>query len=176
MAPRRRHNDRTLYLAAWETAGIVKIGFTDHLTRRLRSFTGATIPLTLTFPDSITGYDFEIVTHQEAYRRWPRAFTDRIQAIPFLGGNGFGYLECYRATATEALDLIASQYSVTIRRHDKTSQCDVTIRRHIATSRSYERTDGLTEIRGFRDGKIFRYVTRGRAGRFFRLAAIGGAS
>jgi hypothetical protein len=69
-----------------------------------------------------------------------------------------------------------SRYDVTVRRHNAPSHCDVTSERHSVVSRSYGRTDGLTETRGFRDGKIFRYVTRARASRIFRAVTPGGAS
>lgn len=58
---------------------------------------------------------------------------------------------------------------VTVKRHDAPSQCDVTSERHALTSRSYGRTDGLTETDGFRDEKISRYVTHARAGRISRF-------
>ena len=58
-----------------------------------------------------------------------------------------------------------SRFTVTVRRHDAPSHCDVTLKRHSIASRSYGRTDGLTETTGFRDGKKFRYVTRRRASR-----------
>lgn len=65
---------------------------------------------------------------------------------------------------------------VTMQRHDAPSRSGVTVWRQIAASRSYGRTDGLTETGGFRDEKIFRYVTRGRESQISRFAAIGGAS
>jgi hypothetical protein len=173
---RRRHNDRTLYVATWEPAGIVKVGFTDHLRRRRKALAGAEVILALTFPDSITGYDFEIQANQAAFRAWPRAFTARTEAIPFLPPFGRGYLECYRTTPAAALELIASQCHVTISRHDVTPYRDAVSDRHNVTSRSYGRTDGLTETGGFRDGKKFRYVTRRRASRNLGLAATGEAS
>lgn len=171
---RRRHNDRTLYVVTWEAEGIVKIGFTDHLRRRLKAFRGGRPILALTFPDSLAGCDFEIEANQAAFRAWPRAFASRKDAIPFLSPLGGGYLECYRATPVQALELIASRCHVTVRRHDTTRYRDAVSKRHTVTSRSYGRTDGLTETGGFRDGYKFRYVTRRRASRIFGFAAIGG--
>lgn len=173
---RRRHNDRTLYVVTWKTAGIIKIGFTDHLRRRLKTLAEATVVLALTFPDSLAGCDFEIEANRAAFHAWSRAFTSRKESFPFLGPFGGGYLECYRATPGQALDLIASQCYVTVSRHDVSKYRDATSERHSVTSRSYGRTDGLTETSGFRDGKKFRYVTRRRARRIFGLAAIGRAS
>lgn len=177
---RRRHNDRTLYVATWEAAGIVKIGFTDHLQRRTKALAGAIVILTLTFPDSLTGYDFEIAANQAAFRTWPRAFASRTEAIPFLPPFGRGYTECYRTTAAQALELVASQCqsqtTASVSRHNVTPYRDATLERHSVTSRSYGRTDGLTETRGFRDGKIFRYVTHARTGRISRFVTQGGAS
>lgn len=60
-------------------------------------------------------------------------------------------------------------------RHDAPSHCDVTVNRHAVMSRSYGRTDGLTETCGFRDEKNFRYVTHARTSRIFGFAAKGGA-
>lgn len=171
---RRRHEDRTLYVVTWKAAGIIKIGFTDHLHRRLKALAGAEVILTLTFPDSLAGYDFEIAANAAAFQVWPRAFSRRAEAIAFLPPFGRGYTECYRTTAAEALELVASQCDVTVSRHDVTPYRDATSERHSVMSRSYGRTDGLTETSGFRDGKRFRYVTRRRAGQIFGLIAIGG--
>lgn len=171
---RRRHNDRTLYVVTWKAAGIVKIGFTDHLVRRFKALPGAEVLLTLTFPDSITGYDFEIAANRAAFNSWPRAFRARTDAIPFLPPFGRGYTECYRTTPGEALELIASLCTITNDRHNVTPYRDATLSRHTVTSRSYGRTDGLTETGGFRDGKNFRYVTRRRASRIFGFAVFGG--
>jgi hypothetical protein len=173
---RRRHNDRTLYVVTWDTAGIIKIGFTDHLHRRRKAMPAARLVLALTFPDSITGYDFEIRANRAAFNTWPRAFASRTLAIPYLPLAGGGYLECYRASPAEALDLIASQCHVTAGRHDASSHCDTLSDRHTVMSRSYGRTDGLTETGGFRDGKKFRYVTRRHASRIFGFDAIGKAA
>jgi hypothetical protein len=172
---RRRHNDRTLYVVTWEAAGIVKIGFTDNLRRRRKAMPDADLILALTFPTSLLGYDFEIAANRAAFSRWPRAFSVRTEAIAFLPPFGRGYMECYQTSPADALELVASQCHVTIDRHGVTPYRDATSERHTVTSRSYGRTDGLTETSGFRDGKIFRYVTRRRAGRLFDLAAIGGA-
>lgn len=172
---RIRHSDRILYVVSWDEAGIVKIGFADHLSRRLRSFPGARLILALTFPTSLAGFEFEIAAHRSAWTTWPSAFGSRAEALPYIKG-AIGFRECYCATPAQALNLIASHCAVTISRHSATSQCDITPDRHTATSRSYGRTDGLTEISGFRDGKIFRYVTRGRAGRISRLVTQGWAS
>jgi hypothetical protein len=172
---RRRHEDRTLYVATWDAEGIVKIGFTDHLQRRRKALAGAEVILTLTFPDSLAGYDFEIAANAAAFRAWPRAFSGRAEAITYLPPFGRGYTECYRATPAEALELVASQCNVTVSRHDVTPYRDATSERHSVMSRSYGRTDGLTETGGFRDEYKFRYVTRRRASRIFDLVAAGGA-
>lgn len=169
---RIRHSDRILYVVSWDEAGIIKIGFADHLSRRLRAFPGGRLVLALTFPTSLAGYEFEIAAHRIAWTVWPKAFASRTEAAPYVNG-AVGFRECYRTTPDKALDLIASQCGVTISRHSASSHCDTPFDRHTVTSRSYVRTDGLTETRGFRDGKKFRYVTRRRASRFFGLAAIG---
>ena len=170
---RRRHNDRTLYIVTWEAAEIVKIGFTDHLRRRRKAFPGGQIALALTFPTSLEGYDFEIQANRAAFRTWPRAFASRKDAATFLPPFGSGYLECYRATTAEVLELIASQCSVTVTRHNVSTYRDAVSKRHSVMSRSYGRTDGLTETGGFRDGKKFRYVTRRRASQIFDLVTGG---
>ena len=172
---RIRHSDRILYVVSWDEAGIIKIGFADHLSRRLRAFPAARLVLALTFPTSLAAYEAEVGAHRAALTTWPKAFGSRIESLPYIVGTG-GFRECYRATPSEVLDLIASQCSVTIGRHNATSHCDSRSERHNATSRSYGRTDGLTETGGFRDGKKFRYVTHRRARQIFGFAAIGRAS
>lgn len=158
------HKDQTLYLVSWDEPGIIKIGFADDLRRRLKEFRRSRLILALAFPTLTAGLDFEIGVHRIAWNTWPWAFASRADARPYITG-GIGFRECYRAAPVEALDLIASQCEVTM----QASHCDVTD----ATSRCgvtmVGRTDGLTEICGFRDGKIFRYVTRARAGRISRF-------
>lgn len=171
---RRRHNDRALYVVSWDEAGFIKIGFSDHLTRRLRAFPGARLILTLTFPTSLAAYEFEVAAHRVAFPAWPQAFASRKEAEAYF--DGVGFRECYRVSPAEALDLIASQCDITMRRHNASSQCDVTPDCHTVMSRSYGRTDGLTENCGFRDAKIYSYVTRVRAGQFLRIAGFGRAS
>ena len=172
---RIRHDDRTLYVVSWDEAGIIKIGYADHLSRRLRAFPDGRLVLALTFPTSLAAYEAEISAHRAAFTMWPRAFGSRTEALPYIVGFA-GFRECYRATPGEALDLIASQCGVTITRHSATSHCDDTQERHSVPSRSYGRTDGLTETGGFRDGRKFTAVTRRRAGRIFDLVTIGRAS
>jgi hypothetical protein len=163
------HKDQILYLVSWDGPGIIKIGFADDLRRRLKEFPGARLVLALAFPTLTAGLDFETGVHRIARETWPWAFTSRADARPRIA-RGVGFRECYLAPPAEALDLIASQCAVTMQE----SQCDVTN----AASRCFvtmdERTDGLTETSGFRDGKIFRCVTRRRAGRIFGSAAMAG--
>jgi hypothetical protein len=173
---RRRNNDRTFYLVTWDAEGIIKLGFTDHLRRRRKAFPGARLVLALTFPDSLTGYDFEIAANRAAFGTWPRAFASREEAAPYLPPSGRGYLECYRTTPGEALELIASQCHITVSRHNVTPYRDDALSRHSVTSRSYGRTDGLTENCGDRDAKICGYVTRVRARQNFRVTGFGWAS
>jgi len=172
---RIRHNDRIVYVVSWDEAGIIKIGFTDHLRRRLRAFPAARLVLALTFPTSLAAYEFEVTAHRAALPAWPKAFSCRVEAGPYIKGI-VGFRECYRATPAEALDLIGSHCDVTMPRHNASTHCDASSGRHTDTSRSYGRTDGLTETGGFRDGKKFRYVTRRRASRIFGFDAIGKAA
>jgi hypothetical protein len=172
---RIRHSDRILYVISWDEAGIIKIGFADHLSRRLRAFRGGRLILALAFPTSLAAYEAEVTAHRAALTAWPKAFGSHAEALPYLIGVA-GWRECYRATPDEALNLIASQCGVTIGRHNATSHCDTPSERHSVMSRSYGRTDGLTETGGFRDGKKFRYVTRRHASRIFDLVTIGRAS
>jgi hypothetical protein len=51
-------------------------------------------------------------------------------------------------------------------RHSTTSHCDVTLPRDITTSRSYGRTDGLTETVRDASNKSFTLATRERITRF----------
>ena len=163
------HKDQTLYLVSWDEPGIIKIGFADDLRRRLKEFPRGRLVLALTFPTLASGLDFEIGVHRIAWETWPWAFVSRADARPYIAG-GIGFRECYRATPGEALDLIASRCTVTMR----ASQCDVTDAASRCCVTMVVRTDGLTETSGFRDGKKFRYVTHRRARRIFDLVTIGG--
>ena len=127
----RKRGDTVLYLVSWDDDGIVKVGISNR--RRWRSFPNARLVLALPFAGAIACYDLEAAFHHQ--RPWPRAFASGAAAMPYLGGRGHGYLECYRTTADDALDRIASQCA---------SRCGVTVPHHITTSRSYGRTDGRT--------------------------------
>jgi hypothetical protein len=166
MGKSKPHSDHVLYAVSWDDDGIVKIGFTDNLARRRKAFPAGRLILSLAFPDFDSGMDFEIAIHQDAFRTWPRAFAAKADAIPYLGDHGQGFMECYRTTPTGAFDLIASRCAVTVNRHDATSHCDVTLPHDITTSRSYGRTDGLTETVRDASNKSFTLATRGRITRF----------
>jgi hypothetical protein len=132
-----RKREPVLYLTSWDKDKIIKIGFSSR--RRWRSFKGARVVLTIPFQAACPGYDFELDCHLLAFLIWPQAFATREDAIPFLGGKGAGYLECYRVTADEGLELLASQCAVTVERHSAASHRDDTLPRH-------GRTDGRTDV------------------------------
>jgi hypothetical protein len=124
---RKRNNDRTVYVVAWDDAGIVKIGFTNDLRRRRRMFLGARLVLALTFPTAMIAYDFESQANHAAFAAWPRAFASSDEARSYISDRARGFLECYRTTVGEVLELIASQCVVTMPDRIVTPHCEVSL-------------------------------------------------
>jgi hypothetical protein len=91
-----------VYVVAWPTDGIVKVGMTSH--KRYRAFLnrGAEL-LALVNAKTVT----EACDLEDAVRRSIRpfmvggAFVHKAEAVPYLGGRGGGYMECSRLGASD---------------------------------------------------------------------------
>lgn len=83
-----------VYVVEWPD-GVMKIGYTS--AGRYRDFIrrGGRLVGLAEYPDGSDALDHEDVAHAVAASIWPRAFTNRKQAIPYLGGTGGGWVECY---------------------------------------------------------------------------------
>lgn len=91
----RRSDRPCVYIVEWPD-GLMKIGYTAK--GRYRDFMrrgGRLVGLT-EYPDGVTALEHEDYAHAVAKSIWPQAFTDRTQAVPYLGGTGSGWVECYR--------------------------------------------------------------------------------
>lgn len=125
----KRRYEPVVYVVTWDNAEVVKIGYSAY--RRWQPFPGMRLVLALPFRDGIDALALESEAHQIAYRSWPRAFTTAIDATPYLGRDGGGYLECYRTAPGNALDLMASlcasRCTVTMPRRIVTPQCGVAL-------------------------------------------------
>lgn len=90
------------YLVGWPGQGVVKAGSTTTGRPRYGAFLsrGAQMLHLVAFPFG-GDIDMERRVHAEIAERWPRAFDCKEDAAPYLGGSGSGYLECYRAPASD---------------------------------------------------------------------------
>lgn len=93
------HPRPVVYVVAWDQAEIVKVGYTAG-TRRWKMFRrDARLIGIEAFGASSAALRREHELHADLASFCPRAFTGRTEAIPFLGGRGAGWTECFRITA-----------------------------------------------------------------------------
>lgn len=96
----------SVYAVAWPEHNLVKVGY-SHL-RRWRTFTarGGLLILNESFPTSTEAFAREASLHARIGAKAARAFNARGEAMPFLGGSGGGWLECYRMSVEEFTEVI----------------------------------------------------------------------
>lgn len=89
----------SVYAVCWPEIKVFKIGTSDNHRRRWRAFLnrGATLLGLKDVSDlGISDYDFEGVCHDVLKEVCRPAFRSAVEAVPYLGGQGGGWLECYR--------------------------------------------------------------------------------
>lgn len=96
----RRRFRPTVYIVAWEHAEVVKVGYTTS-PRRWRAFEarGARV---LGIEEHESGLDAlgrERALQADLASFCEPAFSSRVEADPYLGGQGAGWTECYRVAA-----------------------------------------------------------------------------
>ena len=90
-------NKPTVYAVHWPDINVFKIGFSER--KRWRAFLnrGANlIGLLDDFANASEGYDFEYACHIVSSEVCRPGFESSVEARPYLGGSGGGYVECYR--------------------------------------------------------------------------------
>lgn len=89
----------TVYAVHWPKINVFKIGFSEK--RRWRAFEarGANVLDLMDFDDVSNAYAFEDACHYVMTEVCRSAFTSGKEAAPYLGGQGGGYMECYRVPA-----------------------------------------------------------------------------
>lgn len=95
MGKGRRVYAPTVYTVAWDDDGILKVGFSSH--RRWRAFEklGGRVVRLEECATAVEGYYYEAGLHACFADLFPRAFRNRAAAVPYLGGDGAGWAECY---------------------------------------------------------------------------------
>jgi hypothetical protein len=85
----------TVYVVHWPEIRVVKAGYSER--RRWRAFLsrGAEIVDLVEFEDVSDAFAYEDVLH-DALRPNGYAFDTALEAKPYLGGAGGGYMECFR--------------------------------------------------------------------------------
>lgn len=152
----RTRHPATVYLVTWDSAGIFKIGVTNR--KRWRDFTLRGARLVALCESEDYADDIEFAAHLTARRIWPRPFRSAIEAEPYLGRGGGGWLECYSGSAAFAELLLPHGYehgSEHMLKH-RFSTCSSIAGQHARALRGQVleqcvtricngRTDGLTE-------------------------------
>lgn len=87
-----------VYLVHWPELNVMKAGISTQ--KRWRAFLqrGAEVVDLVEFEDYADASAFESVVLKGISLRGQRAFGSAVEAIPYLGGNGGGYCECYLLT------------------------------------------------------------------------------
>lgn len=86
-----------LYVVRWPAVGVVKIGYTDHLRRRTARYIcrrGGVLLSSRRYDDYADAFVAEDAA-AAVMSAWPKAFADRHEGEPYLGGRGSGWTECY---------------------------------------------------------------------------------
>jgi len=86
-----------VYLVHWPEIRVFKVGFASH-HRRWRAFCirGANLVAVKSFEDHRSGYAFEDACHLSLTKVCRAAFDAPEDARPYLGGQGGGYVECFK--------------------------------------------------------------------------------
>jgi hypothetical protein len=149
----RKRGEETAYLVGWPGIGIVKGGYTSH--RRWRDFQirGAVVLALWIFEHHSAAFAAESIVDRCLARLGQRAFRTAVEAEPFLGHRGGGYLECYRLPAGMMLSHAREQCSEA-----------VLVGSAHGGWVSYARTDGRTDGESTHPPRAsFSSVTRARA-------------
>jgi hypothetical protein len=109
----------SVYAVYWPEINVFKVGTSESHRRRWRTFInrGAILLGLKDFKGfSFSDYDFEGVCHDVLSDVCRRGFNTSAEAVPYLGGQGGGWLECYRVPGdlmpSEILDFLDSRLEV----------------------------------------------------------------
>lgn len=109
----------SVYAVHWPAINVVKVGTSERRMKRWRAFMnrGANLlALVDEIPGGVSDYWFEDACHLVMDETFRRAFRSAAEAVPYLGGQGGGWCECYRVAgdlmASEILPFIDSRLAV----------------------------------------------------------------
>lgn len=91
------HEGLGVYLVTWPSVGLLKVGVTRH--RRYRTFLRRGGRLNGWW---VTEHAYAVEDALHHVIDYPRAFSDKADAEPLLGGRGGGYCELYRCDDLQA--------------------------------------------------------------------------
>lgn len=114
----KRTRDNYVYVVSWDSDGIIKIG--SSAAQRWRSFVirgGRLVRLGLEGGMRYPQWPGEMQYHAAALTFANQAFPSRLDAVPYLGGSGGGWLECYRLGGLSA-EAFVSRCSDLMLKHD----------------------------------------------------------
>lgn len=136
-------HDVWTYLVGWDDRLVLKVGVT--FGRRWRTFVnrGATLHLLHLASRDTPGSavcDVEMAVEMWLGRNLPGAFSTKLSAVPYLGGSGGGYLECYQAPTVRAYRDALAACSRIMLAHPS-GQCGTDVR-----ALMHGRTDGHTYL------------------------------
>jgi len=99
----RKAGESQAYLVAWRSDLVVKAGYSA--TRRWRKFLtlGGTLIAIHQPDDWHDAFSTEATWLYTLSRTGERAFTNRTEAVPYLGHSGSGWVECYRFASPEVM-------------------------------------------------------------------------
>jgi hypothetical protein len=113
----KRQLKNNVYLVYWPQIRVLKVGFASDKSRwRAFCIRGANLLAVKEFDNSTEGYAFEDACHMALGTVCRRAFNKSEEAVPYLGGRGGGYVECYSVPGdlmeSELMEFIDNQLKV----------------------------------------------------------------
>lgn len=109
-----KKHDPTCYVVMWPNDSLVKVGFTAKQRWRKFELRGAEVLALFEFEKSHDAFECESVGHHWLRDRFPYAFGLKDESVQFLGADGGGWAECFRASEADAQALLKhmlKQYS-----------------------------------------------------------------
>lgn len=106
----------TVYTVYWPAINVFKVGFSEH--QRWRTFVnfGAQILDLEEFDTTTDGYAYEDACHMVLWPICRPGFDTAAEAMPYLAGQGGGYVECFKVPGDlmpgEIIPFIDSQLEV----------------------------------------------------------------
>lgn len=125
------------YLVAWDEAHIMKAGYSHCQRWRPFVLRGARLVHVEFFPRHTFAFDLEIALDSYLRKSGPLAFISAKHAVPYLGHDGGGWMECRRVPCVESATAECTRIAIAYR-----AQHAPALRPLDARTEKYERTNG----------------------------------